>query len=448
MDSVQGLRLVLTTLAAVAVAAGLLLAEATTASALTAGSRVPWAGEDRYLLGVNYPWYIYGNDFGSNAWGAYGIHSADTFAAVDADFAEMAAAGVHTVRWWLFADGRAGVHFDASGLPTGIDHFVYADLDAALEITARHHLNLNLVLLDFSWMSDAQMVNGVQQGGHAKVINTAIGQQALLDNVFVPVFHRYGHHPRVLSWEVMNEPEWAISDDEAVNQHVSEPSTLVNFLSFTRRVADAVHANTASYVTVGGAAMKWAGQWVGQGLDYYQIHYYDWMRSSKSTNLFGATYRSLNLDRPVVVGEFPASSAVSLNQYLDFWLSSGYAGAWVWSFRGRDSVGAPDTEVLTAWAATHAGEMRTISPTPSPPPEAPAGSPAAENPPASGQPTAFPQAAIPGGIPAAHGAQTGGLAVLLLVLIACPLLASGLIWASGRPGDPAAAKASLAWPPY
>ncbi len=444
----QGLRLVLTTLAAVAVAAGLLLAEATTASALTAGSRVPWAGEDRYLLGVNYPWYHYGNDFGSNAWGAYGVHSADTFAAVDADFGEMAAAGVHTVRWWLFADGRAGVEFDASGMPTGADRFVYADLDAAVAIATRHNVNLNLVLLDVSWMFDAEMVNGVQEGGHAQVINTAAGQQALLERVFLPVFERYGHNAHVLSWEIMNEPEWAILDDEAVNEHVSEPTTRANFLSFTRRVADAVHANTASYTTVGGAAMKWAGQWVGQGLDYYQVHYYDWMQASIGTNLYGATYRSLNLDRPVVVGEFPASSGASLKQYLDVWLSSGYAGAWVWSFRGVDAVGAPDADVLKAWAAAHAVEMRTLSPAPSSPPEAPATSPGFENAPAPAQLAPLLQPARPALIPVPEGVPAGGLAVLLLVLIACPLAASGVIWASARPGAPAAAEPSLAWPPY
>ena len=34
-----------------------------------AGSRVPVGGEDKFLLGANYPWKSYGGDFGANAWG-------------------------------------------------------------------------------------------------------------------------------------------------------------------------------------------------------------------------------------------------------------------------------------------------------------------------------------------------------------------------------------------
>jgi hypothetical protein len=336
-----------------------LLLQAQPVAAVPAGSRIPWSGGSWYLLGANYPWYNYGNDFGANAWGAYGVHAAGTYSGVDADFAKMATEGIHTARWWVFADGRAGITFDAGGMPTGVDQYVFPDLDAALKIAANHNVYLDLVLLDFGFMSNATSVNGVQLGGHANVINTAAGQQALLNNVFSPVFTRYAHNPYVLSWEVMNEPEWAITEDGAVNSNISQPSTLANFQSFTRLVAAAVHANTGSYVTVGEAAMKWAPQWVGQGLDYYQIHYYDWMHPYSNTNLYGATYASLALDLPVVVGEFPAagSSTASLQQYLDTWFTNGYAGAWPWSFRAIDSNGAPDATVFQSWATAHASAV-------------------------------------------------------------------------------------------
>ncbi len=29
---------------------------------------VVWWEENAFLLGVNYPWHRYGNDFGANAW--------------------------------------------------------------------------------------------------------------------------------------------------------------------------------------------------------------------------------------------------------------------------------------------------------------------------------------------------------------------------------------------
>ena len=56
----------------------------------------------------------------------------------------------------------------------------------------------------------------------------------------------------------MNEPEWAISEDHAVNGNATQPSSLAAFQTFVRHVAAAVHTKTRSYVSVGGAASRWA----------------------------------------------------------------------------------------------------------------------------------------------------------------------------------------------
>lgn len=313
-------------------------------------------GASAFLLGVNYPYRAYGNDFGANAWGAYGVHAPATSAAVDADFARMAALGVTTVRWFVFADGRAGITFDASGLPTGLDSSVVPDLDAALQIAARHGLYLDLVLLDFLFMRDATIDNGVQLGGHADVINTPSGQRAFIDLVLTPLLRRYATAPALLSWEVMNEPEWTLSDGGRVDGGISRPATLATFRRFTQQVADAVHRETDQYVTVGSGSARWVHNWVGLDLDYYQVHYYDWMRSSRADDLYRAGCGQLRLDRPVVVGEFPAaaSATASLTGYLDRWYAGGCAGAWAWSFAGVDRWGSPAAEALAAWAREHA----------------------------------------------------------------------------------------------
>ncbi|HUZ00253.1 MAG TPA: GDSL-type esterase/lipase family protein [Thermomicrobiaceae bacterium] len=326
-------------------------------AAAPASNGVAWNGSTRFLVGVNYPWRSYGNDFGRNAWGSYGVHDPKTYAAVDADFASMAAMGIQVVRWFVFADGRAGITFDPSGLPTGLDDAVFPDLDAALAIARRHHIGLDLVLLDYMFMQDARVDHGVQLGGHAAVIDRAAGQQALVDRVFTPLFERYGDNPSILSWEVMNEPEWALSDGGDPAASVSQPSTLANFRTFTRRVVDAVHRLTKSDATVGSADVKWLRDWQGLGLDYYQAHYYDWMASSSSDNLVKLPYAALRIDRPLIVGEFPAagSKTASLAQYLDAFSSHGYAGAWAWSYGGVDANGRPDPTVLRAWSVAHAG---------------------------------------------------------------------------------------------
>lgn len=46
-----------------------------------------------------------------------------------------------------------------------------------------------------------------------------------------------------------------------------------------KSIADAVHAYSTAYVTVGSAMLDGLPMWVGLGLDYYEAHWYDYMNS-------------------------------------------------------------------------------------------------------------------------------------------------------------------------
>jgi len=131
-------------------------------------------------------------------------------------------------------------------MPSGIDEFVTKDFDAALEIAQRHNIGINFVLLDFRFMYDAKTENGVQLGGHASVLSSPAGRQALVSNVFEPLFRRYAKHPAVLSWEVMNEPEWTLRDAGTVHKEVSQPLTLAEFRAFVKLTVQAIHSIAGS----------------------------------------------------------------------------------------------------------------------------------------------------------------------------------------------------------
>lgn len=354
----------------------------TAQAAPSAGATVPWNGGDWFLLGANYPWLNYGNDFGSNAWGAYGVAANAT--TVTSQFTSMAEDGVHVARWWVFGDGRAGIVTDSNGVPTGINSYVYGDLDRALQIAEASGIYLDLVLFDFGLLDAKETLNGVQMGGRTSWIANSAHRTALIDNVVTPLLQRYGANDRIMMWEIMNEPEWAISDlpDPAVNAGIV-PATMAQFWSFASKISAAVHANTGAYVTLGSACLKWNKVWTNAfadkkglprlNLDVYQTHYYAWMDPWSVNNDpdLGTTafsprvqkYADLGLDRPMIVGELDLDAAAVLDDIY----ANGYAGAWPWSFWGGDGF-TIDWTVFSAWERKHAASVRIDGGAPTPTP--------------------------------------------------------------------------------
>jgi hypothetical protein len=351
----------------------------------TASTRIPVAGGEYFLLGANYPWGSYGNDFGSNAWGSYGAHSDASLAS---NFASMKAKGVHVARWWVFADMRAGITFASDGTPTGVQAVVYDDLDAAIAAARANGIYLDLVLFDVSMLGNANVYGGVQMGGHTDVLTNATKRSALINNVVKPVVNAYGGEPTILSWEIMNEPEWGISDlpSPAVDGNF-QPVTMAQFWSFASGASSIIHLQGTQQVTVGSAALKWNKVWTNAfatarglpalNLDFYQTHYYQWMDCcSTDDSTLGTTTWSpltqsvpaLGLDKPMVVGEIHTPSG-NAGAMFDTILANGYAGVWGWSFNsGATGDGLTiDWGTFTPWEAAHASIVRIPAPGAGPP---------------------------------------------------------------------------------
>jgi hypothetical protein len=294
------------------------------------------AGQPEFVAGVNYPWKT-GQDFGTGAWGHSGASNPTTYQEIDADFMTMAAQGVTVVKWRVFSDGRYSPEFDASGAAIGLDEKFFPDLDAALEIARRHDIKLVLTLFASGlWTADCQ-TGGVRMGGRTSSLLDAAKRKALIDRAVVPMLRHVRGNDRVLAFEVIAEPEWGIAE---LNSD-ADGRAKVPLASARALVADmvgAIHRETRALATVESNRASNMRQWAGLGLDYYSFSWYDWLEPYEPLSTPAG---DLRLDRPVVLGEFPAggSAYYRLPDVLDLTRSSGYAGAFAWSYWSGDGFG-------------------------------------------------------------------------------------------------------------
>ncbi|MBI4491219.1 MAG: hypothetical protein HY690_00285 [Chloroflexi bacterium] len=310
------------------------------------------ARDARFLLGVNYPWHHYGHDFGTTAWGHDGASATQSRQAIEADFAFLREHGVQVVRWFLFADGRAAPEFDADGQVTGFDEYFHADLGAVLGLAEQYDLRLILVLFNYQVADQPQVVNGVQLFGRSRLISDPLIRQSFLDNALRPLLERYGTSPWIIAWEVMSEPEGAMTIPGG--RWVGDPVDPAAMQAFVREVVEYIHAYSTQYATVGSAWRDALDYWKGSGLDLYQYHSYE-----PNDPL------ECGLDKPVIVGEFPTAAATrTLTEYLDTILRSGCAGALAWSYRAEDEVSdfRGVAAEFAAWSAAHEVEVRIGAP--------------------------------------------------------------------------------------
>jgi hypothetical protein len=287
-------------------------AAANTARQLGPGSRIPWQGQDWFLLGANVPWVNWGKDFGGGGGGG-GVSSPDVRATMDEAFGTAKAAGANTVRWWTFEGDAWQITKDRNGMPSGLSKDVYADFDAAVELAETHDLYLVFVL--FSAPSHLP-------GPWTK---TADGRRKLADTLS-PLFARYANNPRVMTWEVFNEPDHDVWDKKTDENSLRET---------VREIANAVHANSSAYVTVGTMMLDGLSMTTGLGLDYYQAHWYDYMGSGDWCALcrdYESVKAQYKLDAPLVIGEMYLGPEIeNPHLRLDDFYAKGYAGAWPWS---------------------------------------------------------------------------------------------------------------------
>jgi hypothetical protein len=268
----------------------------------------------------------------------------------------MADNGVNVVRWWVWPNFTGnGVSFDGSGRPTGLTSTTLADLDALLQLAEQHDLYLMLTL--FSFDNFKTMLPADRRMSTIALDSNL--RSGLVDNAVRPFARAVEASPlarRVIAWDVMNEPEWAITGQSLYGgDDPFDPTSDLSAISHAQMetlLADVIaglRAESSALVTVGAAAMKWKSAWSTLDQDFYQFHTYDWVEEYWPHTTSPAGY-GLS-DKPVVMGEFPPGglSGTGYRAMLDSWYTSGYAGALAW----RDGTFRVNYADVKAFADAH-----------------------------------------------------------------------------------------------
>jgi len=165
--------------------------------------------ETRFLYGVNYAWKNWVADFGGvSVWGQKGVSQNQS--AIMPDLMDMQANGVDVIRWWMLQklEGDA-ITFDSSDTPTGTGGTLVADIQAALLLATTVGVHYNFTIFSFDDFAPSGSDKGATIHGMADIITDATKRAALM-NVVKTIARTVEASPqkdRVVSWDVINEPE-------------------------------------------------------------------------------------------------------------------------------------------------------------------------------------------------------------------------------------------------
>ena len=259
------------------------------------GTKFMVNGREIWFSGGNTPWFKW-NDFDGNMdeeiW--------------DKTFADLAADHINCTRIWVNCNGDAIVNVDYDGEIDHVNEAHWSDLDKLFTIAEKYKVYVMPTLLSFDHFK--------QKDWQALLKSKEFCDQYA--DLYVKEFcARYGDCDYIMGVDIMNEPDWVFENDECGKISWDNISYLLG------KCADTIHKNSDLLVTVGTAMIKYNSDSVngnkvsdkylkeltgldGAYLDFYSLHYYDWMRSiwGFPCGMTPAEY-GLDVDRPCMIGE-------------------------------------------------------------------------------------------------------------------------------------------------
>ena len=321
-------------------------------------------------VGVNYPWFSYGWDFGPAPAGWRCGSDPGWVPHIGQHLQQFAATGISVVRWFILGDGLTyGTGADAPKLdrvaardgpgwrfgPPALgsefqEHFEALLQSFAAQGAGPHPVLLLPVLADYKFCEpgvwpagrkDSVRRPGVPDEGWVKggrVEAITVNRRRFIEQVLGPLLRlSCGYRDAIYAWDVFNEPEWVTNGwhPDRRNDHPVDASEMRAFLE------DCMSAiGEAGFKSTIGFSMIETIRQAGVYADINQFHHYANGSRSLERNPFDPRH-------PGIIGEFATSAAEDtwpelrqrsqrVLERLKLAKSQGYALALAWSFRAAD----------------------------------------------------------------------------------------------------------------
>lgn len=298
-----------------------------------------------FLSGMNLAWINFANDLAA-------FDENQFTRQIDG----LAAAGGNTLRWWLHTNGRNSPIF-TDGVVSGINPIEIANLERALDIAYERGVLLMLCL----WSFDMLQPNALESNWprNRALVEDPVKTQAYIDNALIPLVEGVKGHPGIICWEIFNEPEGMIEGYGWTPEKV-QFKYVQQFINMTagaiKRIDPNVKVSNGSWNILASTdignfhnyyrddrLIAAGGDPLGV-LDFYMIHYYP-QHFPTSQSPFHRHVSHWQLDKPVVIGEFPSlgiskgTLSLTTEQAYNYAIENGYAGALSWTMTGHDGNG-------------------------------------------------------------------------------------------------------------